>query len=155
VKYWASEHLAVSGHCFGRLTHRSESIDFTSFGSQVQTTYLGIGIQGEYHWRHLVSSLPREISPYLGIGITGTIANYSNSYMFVGSQNLVDRSWYIIGSAVIGAEIFVFPTISLALEQGADIAYENGRRDVFVEPFASVLTFFKAGNSRLLLHLYF
>ena len=153
LKYWTSDEIAISGHLMGALGRSNEKTGTTFLRVLDFTTYGGVYLQGEYHWLIRSKVLFPIISPYCAAGFGVGIAQ-SPSLLF-GSFLSEATSWFIVGSLLIGAEIFLTPSLSIALEQGVDISYEQQRIFNPQEPFISLLPFSKARNNKLLLHIYF
>jgi hypothetical protein len=141
AKHWFSNAFAMSGHFMGAYRRIEERAGNDLVSVRDVAMYGGIYAQAEYHWLRGSAVFGQDISPYLAAGIGAGIAETS--------------SWFIAGSIILGAEIFLTPSISLAVEQGVDISYEKYTVFYPTEPFLSLLPFSKGGNSKLLLHIYF
>lgn len=138
-KYWLSEQFAFSGHCLASYSYYTENN--TAGIVLINKPLVGFYTQGEYHWQRNNSGLYHNISPYFAVGLGAGIAK--------------TQSWYIVAGISIGVELFLASSLSLSLEQGLDISYEQQMVSYKTEPFISLLPFSKAGNNRLILHLYF
>lgn len=141
AKHWFSEEFAISGHFVAAYSHSEEKVGTGLLIAREVALYGGLYAQGEYHWLRGGKALTQNISPYFAAGIGIGISESS--------------SWFIAGSILIGAEIFLTPSLSIAVEQGVDISYAKFNVFYSTEPFLSLLPFSKAGNNRLLLHIYF
>ena len=141
AKHWFSNAFAISGHLMGAYRRIEEKAGNDLVSVRDVAMYGGIYAQAEYHWLRGSALFGQDISPYLAASIGAGIAETS--------------SWFIAGSIILGAEIFLTPSVSLAVEQGVDISYEKYTIFYPTEPFLSLLPFSKGGNSKLLLHIYF
>ncbi len=142
-KYWLREDVALSIHFAVEYNSRFQNSSDPSYIFSQTQGFIGFMMQGEYHLHSIknVISISKDISPYTAISI--------------GAGIELGGSWYAAAGIALGAEVFLNPSISLALEQGVDISYRHKEIYEPTNRFTDFFQFAKLRNYRALLHIYF
>mgnify|MGYP002783578809 CR=1 FL=1 len=142
-KYWLKENIAISMHLSIEYDWRYQYSPDPNRVFYESRGFVGIMVQGEYHLHSInnIISINKDISPYVALSI--------------GSGIELSGSWYTAAGIALGAEVFLQPSISLALEQGLDISYKHQEIYETTARFRGFLQFAKLLNHRLLFHIYF
>ncbi len=136
-KYWLSSQSAIAA-----------GISFVANSATSSNSQSSFGISSQYEYHFLAKE---QLSPYLAGGIN---LSYGVNEDTGSSGAKVSRTSFGAGaSAIIGAEFFITPAISLAGQQAFGISYTQSP-SVYVPKLTQERWDVGLGSSSLILHVY-